>query len=240
MDTEEAVLNEPPTEIVESEILGWEQLPNDVRQDFLETQTFLERSHTDKKKGKRFGKLKKRKILRKKVKKGYTYTGVLSKLEGGLYYDNIVIQPAEEGSAKRTVIRYEPDPEWYADKVAGNSSYTNYSGNISVYGSGGHLIATAALEEGALLKGASKASSTGKADCFVDQISRGGFTHWESGEFIVTDIVIFYSCAEGSGGGNTAPGAPDAPSSTAPPSSTAAPTSGGSDEPQARVIPGAA
>ena len=234
--------SEPLPEQSAFRVTRMESLPASIQAEILKSQTALKTTNAYKNRS-TFGSPLTLKVHRlQKAQGGASYTLALSRTTGdnGFYYDNLVVNEDEAGALTTRIIRYHPEPQWYAGRKAGVAGYDTYSGIISIFSYNGGLISAVAVEEGTVTGpvAAKTTDAANGAECEIVDIQEAGLL--QNGNFYVYEITIILDCThqgsqgaggadngmsngygpgEGGGGGGPgggAPGGPGAPVDTVP------------------------
>ena len=149
-----------------------------------------------------------------------SYTMRLLKMSDGTYFDNVVIQERKDGSFETVIIRYRPEPNWFAAYDSQYPRFDTYNGRIEFYNVSGVFIAGSILREGDVVESidlntdigvinqgiqkfgdqniASEAGGGGSTCSIVPQYA--GLL--QNGIFYVTDIRYTITCFGGGPSGN--------------------------------------
>ncbi|MFD0863254.1 M23 family metallopeptidase [Sungkyunkwania multivorans] len=133
-----------------------------------------------------------------KIDGSASYTMRLEKLNEGLYYDNLVVNEAADGSLTTNIIRYEPDAEWYKDKKLAMADYTSYTGRTTLFSTESDRTYVANLIDGALVNNPSGGTAR-STECYVSDVQYVGLE--QDGVFYVYEVNYTYTCYETGGGG---------------------------------------
>lgn len=186
------------------EIVSLEQLPSAIQDKITVTTGVLKTSYANKNNDEAFGIGITDKIHRRQKENGATsYTLALTQTDEGLYYDNLVINEATDGSLNIHIIRYQPEASWFYKHKNEGWGYETYSGTITIYTETGHSVSSMDFVSGHPQKNHAKiaADSANKAgNCEIVDIQEAGLL--QDGIFYVYEITIIVDCTgEGLGGG---------------------------------------
>lgn len=187
------------------QVLSLPQLPPAIREQAFSVGSALQKQAHSFKNERSFGTVANGRIHRVERPGGrVSYTLPLRKMGTGLYYDNLVIEQLPDGTTTETLIRYEPQREWW-QQSQGVYDYATYSGQVSLFTASGEPIASVVLQEGKIAP--SHADKTGtpqrlQLSCYITDVQYAGLE--QDGVFYVTDIMYWVEC-EISSDGNTDP-----------------------------------
>jgi hypothetical protein len=175
----------------------FDQLPLYIQSQALTLEAEFKKQTLNAKKERRFGAIRKGTSNRLQREDGRTsYTLALNNTEQGLYYDNLVIEEAADGSLTTHIIRYQPELSWYGKHTTEGLSYAEFSGSITVFDGMGAPLSSVTLASGqpvhTLAKGYSAKLSDEALSCEIVDIDYVGgcvYECWWS------EIIITLACS---------------------------------------------
>ena len=205
-DREEHIIDESvfePTQEITSdrESIKFSELPPYVQSQIMDTEILLKKTTTGNKTEKPFGEIIRTKVNVLKTKeKATSYTLVMERTDQErLYYDNMVLVKDSLGGIQKHILRYEPEEDWFLERMSGKSGYDSFTGKVSVYDENGGMITSTFLKEGKITKDQAKGGMSSKRVCEVIDVIYAGV---EIDGVFYADVTIKYSCYEtGTGGG---------------------------------------